>query len=90
MIRLAAITFANDSAMTFAQFRPPDYIACSPENIFDFCSSHSPGDLALQNEEWLGFVVNIRWSPFPRKESTKSPQICRGKFGAKVGANSER
>ena len=35
-------------------------------------------------EKWQGFLVNFQWSPFLRKQSTESPQILRGQFGAEL------
>ena len=43
-------------------------------------STDLPGDLALKNGR--DFLINYLWSPFPRKESTETPQ--------KVWGNSER
>ena len=37
-------------------------------------------------EKRQGFLVNFFWSPFPTKQSTKTPEKIRGKFGAKFGA----
>ena len=36
-------------------------------------------------EKGRGFLVNFFWSPFPGKQSTKTPRKIRGKFGAKFG-----
>ena len=61
------------------------YFACSPEKI---CEYFFRVCLGIWHWKWRGFLVNFSWSPFPRKQSTKTPRKIRGKFGGKFGRKS--
>ena len=53
------------------------YFACSPETFCEYLFV-----VAWESciEKGRGFLVNFFWSPFPGKQSTKTPQKIRAKF----------